>query len=72
MYGALLALGLALLGYTVARIVFGGIADADEHRAAPSRTVDSAARRILDQRYAAGDLSTDEYHHRRRVLEERQ
>lgn len=71
MYGALLLLGLALLGYTAARVLLGGVVGTGDRRAATGTTA-SSARQILDQRYAAGEFGTEEYDHRRRVLEGRE
>ena len=67
-YAALLVLGLALLVVTAVRVLVGGVGSG------PGRSADSergsGARQILDERYAAGELSTEEYQHRLRVLEE--
>lgn len=65
-YAVLLLLGLVLLGLTVARALLGGIAEPSERT-----KVRPSGRRILDERYATGELSTEEYQHRRRVLEGR-
>ena len=62
----LLVAGLALLGYTAVRVLAGGLTDASEASAPPASR--SRARQILDERYAAGDLSTQEYEERRAVL----
>jgi putative membrane protein len=68
-FGALLVAGLTLLVVTAVRVLGGGIAGP------PERTTEhesrGAARRILDERYAAGELSTEEYQHRLDVLEGR-
>lgn len=66
-YGALLLVGLTLLVITAVRVLVGGIAGSSDRSAArPDSGV--SARRILDERYAAGELSTEEYQHRLRVL----
>lgn len=68
LYGALLAVGLVLLAVTAVRVLAGGLAG-------PERTTTArpggggAGLRVLDERYAAGELSTEEYRRRRRVLE---
>ncbi|MDO8144889.1 MULTISPECIES: SHOCT domain-containing protein [unclassified Isoptericola] len=76
LYLALLVLGATLLGVTAVRVLVGGLrpphrARPDDTPAAPARprAATSTAREILDERYAAGELSTEEYDHRRRVLE---
>ena len=67
-FGALLVAGLTLLVVTAVRVLVGGLAGT------PKRTIErdaggGAARRILDERYAAGELSSEEYRRRLRVLE---
>jgi putative membrane protein len=67
-FAILLTVGLVVLVVTVVRVLLGGVASA------PGRTTpragDSRARQILDERYAAGELSGQEYQHQRRVLRE--
>lgn len=63
-YGALLLLGVVLLVVTAVRVLVGGV---DTGQRGPAQGQDSA-RRILDRRYAAGELSTEEYRHRLEVL----
>lgn len=76
---SLLIVGLALLAYTLARVLAGGLVPGPAEpivrdRSGRDQTEDaspgerSSARRILDERYAAGELSTQEYEHRRAVL----
>jgi putative membrane protein len=76
---SLLIAGLALLAYTLARVLTGGLVPgpggpAVRDRSGRDQTEDaspgeqSSARRILDERYAAGELTTQEYEHRRSVL----
>ncbi|OLT38013.1 hypothetical protein BJF82_13985 [Kytococcus sp. CUA-901] len=78
-FTALLIGGIALLAYTLARVLAGGLVHGPTGAGVPGRsrrdrTEDTApadgssARRILDERYAAGELSTQEYEHRRAVL----
>jgi putative membrane protein len=66
-YGGLLVLGLALLGVTMVRVLVGGLLGASDRRAGQPEP-GTGARRMLDERYAAGDLTTEEYQHRLRVL----
>lgn len=66
-YGALLLVGLVLLTVTAVRVLVGGLDAGGDRPATPPQT--SNARRILEERYAAGELSTEEYQHRLRVLE---
>ena len=63
----LLVVGVALLGYTAVRVLVGGLTDASEGSAPPA-TSRPRAWEILDERYAAGELSTQEYEERRAVL----
>lgn len=68
-YTGLLVLGVVLLVVTVARLLVGGLENGSGQadRANPV----GGALRILDERYAAGELSTEEYRHRLHVLEAR-
>jgi putative membrane protein len=66
LFGLLLLLGLSLLVVVAVRALGGGI-----YRARSARPNErSRARELLDERYARGELSTDEYWERRRHLEE--
>lgn len=64
-YGVLLVVGILLLVIATVRVSLGGPTDA--HGQA-SGSDDKSARGILDERYAADELSTQEYEHRLRVL----
>jgi putative membrane protein len=68
-FGALLVAGLTLIVVTAVRVLVGGIADPKQR--ATEHEEGGAARRILDERYAAGELTTEEYQHRLDVLEGR-
>lgn len=70
LYGVLLVVGVVLLVVTVMRVLLGGLDDGRERPGRPASSNDVSAREILDQRYAAGQLSTEEYRNRLRVLEE--
>lgn len=67
LYGALLALGVLLLAVTAVRVLVGGL---DTGSAPQPGARGTDARQLLDERYAAGGLSTEEYQHRLRILEE--
>lgn len=67
-YGVLLVLGVVLLVVTAVRVLVGGLATGPRPAGRPSGT--GGARQILDERYAAGELSAEDYEHRVRVLEE--
>lgn len=69
-YGALLLAGVVLLVVTTLRVLVAGIDHGPERAGPEAGPSGSPARRILDERYAAGELSTEEYQHRRRTLEE--
>lgn len=68
-YAGLLVLGVVLLVVTVVRVLVGGLENGSGQADRPNPA--GAARRILDERYAAGELSTEEYQHRLVVLERR-
>ena len=68
-YGVLLVLGVVLLVVTAVRVLVEGLETGSGRAGLPNGA--GGARRILDERYAAGELSTEEYQHRLRVLEER-
>ncbi|MDP3968839.1 MAG: SHOCT domain-containing protein [Nocardioides sp.] len=67
-YGALLVLGVMLLVVTLVRVLVGGLEPGSGRPGRPSGT--GGARQILEERYAAGELSAEEYQHRLRVLGE--
>ena len=73
LFGLLIIVGVALLVVVVVRAVGGGITR--DGPAAPGSgpsagSASSAARRVLDERYARGELSTEEYQERIRTLEQ--
>jgi putative membrane protein len=70
LYAVLLVVGVTLLVVTVVRVLVGGIAGSSDRTSIAQPAATGSARRILDERYAAGELSTEDYQHRRRVLEE--
>jgi putative membrane protein len=57
----LVIVGVALLGYTIARTWGGGVRTGDR----------DAARRVLDERLARGEIDEQEYRRRRSILEDR-
>lgn len=70
-FGVLLLAGLVLVIVVVVRMVSGGIgsnvpavSDSGPHRGR------SRARELLDERYARGELTTEEYRERLTALEE--
>lgn len=68
LYGTLMLIGVALLAITAGRILVGGLYADGTRRPSGARGV--GARQILDERYAAGQLTTEEYQQRSRVLRE--
>ena len=66
---ALLVMGVTLLAFTAIRGLVGGVADSPGAAASARRTDSRSARQILEERYAAGGLSTDEFQRRLRVLQ---
>ena len=69
LFGALIIVGIVLLAVVVVR-QFGGPRDQAKSKAGATGVpgVDKTPRQILDERYAAGDLSTEDYQDRVRVL----
>lgn len=70
LFGALLLLGLALLVVVAVRVLRGGASRGGDAGVRDQPPIRSQARRILDERYAHGELSTEEYHERLQVLGE--
>jgi putative membrane protein len=70
-YGLLVLAGVAVLIYVVIRLVMNTSESAD---ARPSSTDvgPSNAKRILEERFARGELTADQYREQRRVLDESQ
>lgn len=64
-FGFLMVAGPVLLLAVAVRVIAGGVGRRDS--AGPDGAVGDA-RRILDERYARGDLTTEEYRDRLRVL----
>ncbi|MCG2800373.1 MAG: SHOCT domain-containing protein [Cellulomonas sp.] len=71
LYAALLVVGVTLLALTAVRALAGGIADSPGRTTSARPASGRSARQILEERYAAGELSTEEYQHRLRVLQGR-
>jgi putative membrane protein len=73
LFGLLVLLGVALLVVVAVRAFGGGIsgpASPDDARdTTPPRQ--SRAREILDERYARGELTTEEYRERLQALDEK-
>ena len=67
LFGLILIVGIAVLVILAVRMLGSGVRG-DDRTATPGR---GAARRILDERYARGELTTEEYRERLRTLEER-
>lgn len=61
----LIVVGLVILGYVGVRLVQGGQVSG---RSEPDAGERSSARRILDERYARGEIGEDEYRRRRDLL----
>lgn len=71
LFGLLMMVGLILLGVVLVRVMGGGLRrGGGTDRPSPSSPGDSA-RRLLDERYARGEVSTEEYQERLRVLGQR-
>lgn len=71
LFTVLLVGGLATLLVVAARVAIGGWRPAEPADVGASGALGrSEARRLLDERYARGELSTDEYRERVQTLEE--
>lgn len=71
LYGAVVVVGLVLLIVVVVRLAGGGMRRDGPPRGEPSTGGSGTpARRLLDERYARGEISTEEYQERRRMLDE--
>jgi putative membrane protein len=72
LWGALMLVGIVLLVVVLARALSGGNTRGDSSSQAgrPPWQGGSLALDLLDERYARGELSTEEYQERVRVLEE--
>ncbi|WP_324642901.1 SHOCT domain-containing protein [Pseudarthrobacter sp. LT1] len=73
-WAVLLLLGIALLVWLAVRAFGGGIGGsgtgARRSQAGPPGTLSSTARQILDERFARGELTADQYREQLRVLGE--
>jgi len=72
-WAVLLLLGIALLVWVAVRAFGGGIgggAGGRRGQAGPPDTTPSTARRILDERFARGELTAEQYREQLRVLGE--
>lgn len=70
LFGALLLAGLLLLTVVAVRVIGGGVRRDGPGAGGPGRDAGDEGRRLLDERYARGEISTEEYQQRRRVLDE--
>ncbi|MEP6463882.1 MAG: SHOCT domain-containing protein [Frankiaceae bacterium] len=76
LFGLLLLIGLGLLIVVVVRVLGGGISRGSSSRdtpppaSGPRPSTRSRAREILGERYASGELSTEEYRERLQNLGE--
>jgi putative membrane protein len=61
LFGLLVVLGITLVVVVLVRVLSGGINRSGSDGPGDPPPVPSQARRILDQRYARGELSTEEY-----------
>ena len=69
LYAALLVVGVTLLAITAVRVLVGGIADSPAPARSVGPTSSRSGQQILEERYAAGELTTEEFQQRLRVLQ---
>ncbi|MFB0836833.1 MULTISPECIES: SHOCT domain-containing protein [unclassified Arthrobacter] len=67
LWGILMLLGIALLVFVAVRVFGGGIRSGGQGREGPPA---STARQILDERFARGELTAEQYREQLRVLGE--
>lgn len=67
LFGVLIAAGVVLLIILLVRLLGGGM-ERDRRGEQNMPRQSSSARQLLDERYARGDLTTEEYQERIRVL----
>ncbi|MFA6575958.1 MAG: SHOCT domain-containing protein [Nocardioides sp.] len=74
MFGALIVAGAVLLVVLAARAIGGGVSSRPSASGptAGSTSGPGRGREVLDERYARGDLTTEEYQERLRVLGDNQ
>lgn len=65
--GLLVLVGVAVLLLAVVRVLSGGITGRASIQSADRPSELGEARRILDERYARRELSTEEYHEQERI-----
>jgi putative membrane protein len=68
LFGPLLIIGVVLLLTLLVRALGGGRSGAGSGQSSPPSTEPSCAEHILEERYAAGELTTEEYLERLRTL----
>lgn len=71
LFGVLMMAGLVLLAVVLVRVIGGGLSSSTPSTSASERerpAVDKSARQALDERYARGEVSTEQYQERLRVL----
>jgi putative membrane protein len=68
-FGALIVLGIVLIGVVIVRAKGGGLSGQGS-AGADHRTKNGDARAIRDERYARGELTTEEYLQRLKGLKE--
>ena len=69
LFGLILVVGLVLLAVLLVRTLAGGTGSRPSGGAGPASA--NRAREILDERYARGEVSTEEYQERLRALDQR-
>jgi putative membrane protein len=68
-FGTLIVLGIVIIGVVIVRANVGGLSGQGSARA-DHRTKNGHARAMLDERYARGELTTEEYLQRFNGLKE--
>jgi putative membrane protein len=71
LFGLLTLAGVVLLVVVAVRVFGGGISRATPTDAAGRPPGRGRAREVLDERYARGEISTEEYRERLQALEDR-
>jgi putative membrane protein len=69
-FGALIVLGIVIIGVVIGRAYGGGLSGQGSARADQRIKKNGHARAMLDKRYARGELTTEEYKQRLQGLKE--
>ena len=70
LYVLLMVIGVALIGYVLVRVLGGGLTGSSRRDSGSMQSDTADALSIHEQRYARGEIDSEEYQRRRRTLQE--